>query len=156
VENTRNIHERDAGGLESGRWLPESVQRMPYVEDHPTPNRILVVDDDKGVREAMAGVISDFGYDVAVAANGDEALILLQDSTFGLVFTDFHMPGMDGWRLAEHIKKDSAAIVVLVTASDRRSVEERLPDSCVDSVLFKPFHAEELLSVVAHAFGITT
>jgi CheY-like chemotaxis protein len=114
------------------------------------------VDDDKGVRDAMAGVLSDVGYDVTVAGNGNEALILLQGSTFGLVLTDMQMPGMDGWHLADHIKKDRAAIVVLVTASDRRSVEERLPQSCVDSVLFKPFHVAELLAVVVKAFGEAT
>lgn len=119
--------------------------------------RILVVDDDQSVRVAMAGILSDLGYDVAVAADADEALVLLQDSTVGLVLTDLNMPGMDGLSLARCIKKDSSTPVVLITASDRRSVEPRLKDSVVDSVLFKPFRVDELMAVVIRMFSdITT
>ncbi len=127
-----------------------------YVEAKPNLMRILVVDDDKGVRDAMAGLLDDFGYDVAVAADADEALVLLQDSTVGLVLTDLNMPGMDGLSLARRIKKDSSTPVVLITASDRRSVEARLKDSAVDSVLFKPFRVEELMAVVIKAFSAIT
>jgi CheY-like chemotaxis protein len=124
-----------------------------YVEVKPNLRRILVVDDDKGVRDAMAGILSDFGYDVAAAADGDEALVLLQDSTVGLVLTDLNMPGIDGLSLARRIKKDSSTPVVLITASDRRSVEPRLKDNVVDSVLFKPFRVDELMAVVIKAFS---
>jgi CheY-like chemotaxis protein len=127
-----------------------------YVEDKPNLRRILVVDDDKGIRDAMAGVLGEMGYDVAAAADGDEALVLLQNSTVGLVLTDLNMPGMDGLSLARRIKKDSSTPVVLITASDRRSVEARLKDSVVDSVLFKPFRVEELTAVVAKAFSAIT
>jgi CheY-like chemotaxis protein len=127
-----------------------------YVEGKPNLRRILVVDDDKGVRDAMAGILSDLGYDVSAAADGDEALVLLQDSTVGLVLTDLNMPGMDGLSLARRIKEDSSTPVVLITASDRRSVEPRLKDSVVDSVLFKPFRVEELMAVVMKAFSAIT
>ncbi len=114
------------------------------------------MDDDKGVRDAMAGILNDFGYEVAAAADAYEALTLIEDSSFGLVLTDLNMPGMDGLTLAGRIKNDSSTPVVLITASDRRSVEERLKHSPVDSVLFKPFRVDELMEVVIKAFSTTT
>jgi CheY-like chemotaxis protein len=147
---------RDSPVLDNREWLPPDIQQVPSVKGNSRMRRILVVDDDKGVRDAMAGLLSDLGYDVAVAADGAEAVILLQDATFGLVLTDLNMPGMDGWSLAEHIRKESSVPIVLITASDRRSVEARLKDSSVDSVLYKPFRVEELLGVVIKAFSANT
>ncbi len=156
MENASRMQGRETLTVESRGWPSADIQGLPYVEARPNPRGILVVDDDKGVRDAMAGLLDDFGYDVAVAADGEEALILLQDSTFGLILTDLNMPGMDGWSLAGRIKKDSSTPVVLITASDRRSVEARLKESAVNSVLFKPFRVEDLMAVVTKAFRAIT
>jgi len=139
------------------KWMPAADIWPPiYVEGKPNLRRILVVDDEKGVRDAMEGILSDFGYEVAVASDGDEALVLLQDSPVDLVLTDLNMPGMDGLSLAKRIKKDSSVPVVLITALDRRSVEPRLEGSAVDSVLYKPFRVDELMAVVTKAFSAIT
>jgi CheY-like chemotaxis protein len=143
----------DSAALDNRKWLPAAIRPMGYVEGEPDRRRILVVDDEKGVRDAMAGILSDLGYEVAVAADGDEALVLLKDSTFEIVLTDLNMPGMDGLSLARRIKQDSSTPVVLITGSDKRSVEARIKDSAVDSVLFKPFRVEELMAVVIKAFS---
>jgi CheY-like chemotaxis protein len=156
MENASRVQGSEALTEDSRGWPSADIQGVPYVEGRPKLRRILVVDDDIGVRDTMAGLLSDLGYDVAVAADGEEALILLQDSTFGLVLTDLNMPGMDGWSLAGRIKKDSSTPVVLITASDRPSVEARLKDSAVDSVLFKPFRVEDLMTVVIKAFQAIT
>jgi CheY-like chemotaxis protein len=156
MENAGRMEGNDSITLDRRGWLSPAIQTVPYAEGKPTLKRILVVDDHRGVRDAMAWLLSDLGYDVAVAADGEEALILFQDSTFGLVLTDLNMPGMDGWGLAGRIKKDSNTPVVLITASDRRSVEARIKDSAVDSVLFKPFRVEDLVAVVIKAFRTIT
>jgi CheY-like chemotaxis protein len=156
MENASRVEGSDSLTLDSRGWPSSDIQGVPYVEGKPKLRRILVVDDEKGIRDIMAGLLSDLGYDVAVAADGAEALILFQDSTFGLVLTDLNMPGMDGWSLAGRIKKESSTPVVLITGSDRRSVEARLKDSAVDSVLFKPFRVEDLMTVVIKAFRAIT
>jgi CheY-like chemotaxis protein len=156
MENAGRVEGSDSLTLDRRGWLPVDLQQVPYVEGMPKPRRILVVDDEKGIRDIMAGLLGDLGYDVAVAADGAEALILLQDSDFGLVLTDLNMPGMDGWSLAGRIKEDSSTPVVLITGSDRRSVEERLKDSAVKLVLFKPFRVEDLVAVVIKAFRAIT
>jgi two-component system response regulator ResD len=156
MENASHIEKIDSLTSDKRGWLPADIQGVTLVESKPKLRRILVVDDEKGVRDIMAGLLSDLGYDVAVAADGAEALILLQGVNFGLVLTDLNMPGMDGLNLAGRIKEDSSTPVVLITGSDRRSVEERLKDSAVDSVLFKPFRVEDLVAVVVKAFRALT
>jgi two-component system capsular synthesis sensor histidine kinase RcsC len=151
-----DLEGKDFPALGRRQWLPLDVQSAPCVQDSRDLRRILVVDDDKGVRDVMAGIFGDLGYHVTVAADGAEAVILFQDSTFGLVLTDLNMPGMDGWSLAEQIRKESSVPIVLITASHRGSVEARLKGSSVDSVLYKPFRVEELLSLVIKAFSTHT
>jgi two-component system response regulator MprA len=139
------------------KWLPTADMRpITYAQGKPNPKRILVVDDEEGVRDSLAGILSDFGYEVAVAGDAVEALVLLQDSPFGLVLTDLNMPGMDGLTLARRIKKHTSTPIVLITAVDRKSVEPRLKDSVVDSVLYKPFRVDELMAVVTKAFSAIT
>lgn len=142
--------------VNSREYMPTDIHLRTHDGGKPNPRRILVVDDEKGVRDAIAGLLSDLGYDVAVAADGAEALALIQDAAFGLVLTDLNMPGMDGWSLAERIKKESNVPIVLITGSERRSVDQRLGKSSVDSVLFKPFRVDELVTVVLKAFAAIT
>jgi two-component system, chemotaxis family, chemotaxis protein CheY len=156
MEKAGHMEGKDSPALDNGKRLSPDICPVVYVEGKPNVRRILVVDDEKGVRDAMSGILSDMGYDVAVASDGVEALVLLQDSTFGLVLTDLNMPGMDGLSLARRIKDVSSTPVVLITAADRRSVEARLKDSVVDSVLFKPFRVDELMAVVIKAFSTIT
>jgi len=156
MEKASYVKEKGLSVLDNRGWLPVDIRSVPPVQGKPKLKRVLVVDDDKGVRDVMAGLLGELGYDVAVAADGEEGLVLLQGSTFGLVLTDLNMPGMDGLSLAKRIKKDSSTPVVLITASHRRSVEARLKDSAVDSVLYKPFSVEELMAVVVKAFTANT
>jgi CheY-like chemotaxis protein len=151
MKNVSGLNQTDSLNLDKCGWLPAEIPRVARMEGKQR-RKILVVDDQKGLRDIMAALLSDLGYDVATAADGAEALMLLQGSTFGLVLTDLNMPGMDGWSLAERVKKASSTPVVLITASHKRSVEERLGKSSVDSVLFKPFRVEDLLTVVRKTF----
>ena len=108
-------------------------------------NKILIVDDEKAIRNCLSEMISFMGFDVAVASSGDEALNLFHTDSFDLVLTDLEMPDMDGWALALHIKEKWPHIpVVLITGAEERYVMERMKESCVDYVLFKPFALWEI------------
>lgn len=108
-------------------------------------NKILIVDDEKAIRDCLSEMLSFMGFDVAVASSGDKALNLLHTNSFDLVLTDLEMPEMDGWALALHIKEKWSYIpVVLITGAEERYVMERMKDSCVDYVLFKPFALWEI------------
>jgi CheY-like chemotaxis protein len=106
--------------------------------------RILIVEDDEMLRSLMSSMITMMGFDVTSAESGDEALNQFEKMPFDLVLTDLNMPGMDGWRLARHIKSLSPGTpVVLSTAENRKQTLEKVIDSSVDLVLFKPFGFKE-------------
>jgi hypothetical protein len=58
------MEERDTSVLDNRGWLPVDIRSVPYVQGKPKLRRVLLVDDDKGVRKAMAGLHGDLGYNV--------------------------------------------------------------------------------------------
>ena len=82
------------------------------------PPRILVVDDEATTRTSLAEVLRLEGYDVAVAASGEEAIgIIASQPPFDLMVLDLKMPGMDGLQLTEAVQKRSPdTVIILLTA----------------------------------------
>jgi len=78
--------------------------------------KVLIVDDDMQVREMLHETLSALGYESAMAANGEEALAILQDDFFPIVVSDIRMPGIDGIELLKNIKeKYSETEVISIT-----------------------------------------
>jgi len=78
--------------------------------------RVLVVDDDEGVRYTLRGVLEDAGLSVLEASSGREALGLLESQTVHLVLTDLRMPGMDGLEVLARVRETPGAPrVILIT-----------------------------------------
>ena len=116
------------------------------------PKRILLADDNKAIRVAVAELLEFIGYEVALAINGIEALAAFLENSFDLVLTDFEMPAMDGLSLAGHIKERSPSTpVILLTGSDNEAVLKKVERGPVDSVIFKPFKVEDLERAVQGA-----
>ncbi|TNE50920.1 MAG: sigma-54-dependent Fis family transcriptional regulator [Deltaproteobacteria bacterium] len=76
--------------------------------------RILVVDDEEGIRSFIAEVLEMEGYQVATAADGQEALMLLEEQVYTLLLTDLRMPEMDGMTLVRRAKSLQPELVVIV------------------------------------------
>jgi two-component system, NtrC family, response regulator HydG len=114
--------------------------------------RVLVVDDDPGVRYTLREVLASDGVEVDEAAGGAEALARFEASPAPLVITDLRMPGMDGMELLRRLlARAPATRVVLVTAhgSERQAVEAMKAGAW--DYFRKPFENEELLAVVRRA-----
>lgn len=112
-------------------------------------DRILIVDDEKAIRDILSEMLFVMGFEVTVAGSGHEGLELFLKNSFDLVLTDLQMPGIDGWTLAFNIKEKSPSTrVVLITGSEKKAVMEKLKGSCVDSVMFKPFTLEDIQETV--------
>ena len=121
-------------------------------------HRILVVDDDLSMREFLKILLDRAGYDVTVAASGEDALGQLEETLPDLVMTDLNMPGINGIELLNQVKARAARAetdveVILVTAygSTRTAVQAML-DGAANYVL-KPFNNDELRHVVRRALG---
>ena len=78
--------------------------------------RILVIDDEKDIRELIADILTMNKFEAEVASNGREGIRLFKEKKFDLVFTDLGMPGMSGWQVAKEIKKiNDKTPVALIT-----------------------------------------
>jgi DNA-binding response OmpR family regulator len=76
---------------------------------------ILIVEDEKDVREVMAEMMSYFGYDTLIVSSAEEALEILKDRNFDLIITDLGLPGMDGREMVKRIRLDEINTPILVT-----------------------------------------
>jgi DNA-binding response OmpR family regulator len=113
--------------------------------------RILVVEDERVIREMMAEALSGAGFGVDQAADAEMAEALLEADGYGLLVTDIHMPGRyNGLDLAErmHAAKPDMPILVVTGRPDAlgRVAGMGLPMSA----LIKPFRLAELVSAVRH------
>jgi CheY-like chemotaxis protein len=109
--------------------------------------RILLVDDQRAVRDAISLLLSLDHHTVVPAGNGVEALELFAEQPFDLVITDFEMPLMRGDELASRIKQTARSQPVLMITAYTERLDES--DNPVDAVLTKPFQLEELRQAIA-------
>jgi two-component system, OmpR family, response regulator len=107
--------------------------------------RILVVEDNDGVRDLLQGLFDEQGYEIAVVAGGQEMRQALARESFDVALIDVTLPGADdGFALAEVAGKEGCGII-LVTGDIRHF--DRLRDSGF-SYLLKPFRIEQVLTLV--------
>jgi two-component system, OmpR family, response regulator MprA len=109
--------------------------------------RLLVVDDDPSVREALALVLDLNGFDVATAADGREAIRTLTSDSPDAVVLDVLMPGLDGLEVCRRIRATGDRTPVLMLTA-RTEVSERVAglEAGADDYLAKPFAHEELVA----------
>jgi two-component system response regulator HydG len=114
--------------------------------------RILVVDDDAAMCQLLTDLLSDDGYVVEVANDGDTAIEKFQKNSFALTITDLMMPKMKGTELVRRLREiDNGALVLLVTAFGTiESAVEAMHGGAFHYVT-KPFHNDEILIQVKRA-----
>lgn len=102
--------------------------------------RILVVEEEKAIRDLLLKALSKLGYKATLAGSGEEGLELFYKREYDLVLADLTMSAMDGWTLAVLIKETSPDTpFCLMTGWDAQDIEPKIKTSSVDFVLFKPF-----------------
>lgn len=111
--------------------------------------RVLLVEDEPIIRELMAELLEDAGFDVTATCTGDEAAILLAEQCFAVLLTDITMPGqIDGIGLAKHAREAHPGLPVIFV-SGRPDSEQRtraIPQPM--AFLPKPYNIESLVSTV--------
>ncbi|ANS76198.1 two-component system response regulator [Paenibacillus yonginensis] len=110
--------------------------------------RILVVDDDPYIQELIGHVLVKEGFEVSTAANGLEALSLLQELKADLVILDVMMPEMDGWELCRELEAHYDMPLLMLTAKGDTAQKVKGFELGTDDYMVKPFEAPELIARV--------
>ncbi len=134
----------DAGGREAALEAPKLARG---------DETILVVDDEKAMREVLVQTLRAAGYSVIEAAGGPEALREAAEpsAAIALVLTDVMMPGMSGTELATRLRRARPGLrVVYMSGATREALRQR--DEAIDApFLWKPFSADELTQTIRQA-----
>ncbi|MBQ7455524.1 MAG: response regulator transcription factor [Clostridia bacterium] len=108
--------------------------------------RILVVEDDRELRTLFARVLQRSGYEALEAANGQEALDLLDKNYIDLIISDIMMPVMDGYELVASLREAGISIpVLMITAKDAFDDMRRGFLSGTDDYMVKPVNVSEMV-----------
>ena len=106
--------------------------------------KVLLVDDDARLVEAVQLYLTKAGYEVFAAANGREALQRVYQLRPSLVILDIMMPDMDGWEVCARIRELSEVPIIMLTARGQESDKVRGLKIGADDYLIKPFSLREL------------
>ncbi|MDK2959529.1 MAG: hypothetical protein PWP47_1573 [Synergistaceae bacterium] len=136
---------------ESGEGLPSEKKPLP------AEISILVVDDNRFNRSLTRTILRKMGgpgWKVSLAESGTEALQLMEEEHFDLVFMDVQMPGMDGLECTRLARKKETAhgrrhVIIAMTAYAREGDREMCLDAGMDDYIAKPVEAGELRSVIS-------
>ncbi len=117
--------------------------------------KILVVDDEKGVRELLKQILTDAGYQVITASDGEEALLTLWTESPQVMTLDMKMPVMSGTEVLARLSHDQPDVcLIMVTAiSDVSSAVEAMKLGALDYIT-KPFDREEVVQKVRNAIQV--
>lgn len=111
--------------------------------------RILIVEDDPIIRQTEEYALRRAGFEVTSAADGLKGLDLALDQKPDLIVLDLMLPGLDGYRFAEEVRRaNSEVAIVMVTALDSERDAIRGLDAGADDYIGKPFSMDELLARV--------
>ena len=117
--------------------------------------KVLLVEDDHALREALADTLLLAGHDFKAVGSGEDALLAVAGESFSLVVSDVNMPGMDGHQLLSRLRASHPQLPVLLMTA--HGAVERAVDAMRQGAadyLVKPFEPKALLDLVArHALG---
>jgi len=114
-------------------------------------HKILIVDDEKKIRDLVCFRLEFKGYDVSSAGDGTEALEKVKEFEPDLMVLDIMMPDMSGYEVCKRVKGDSATQqtkVILLSAKGRKQDEEEGLRAGADAYMTKPFRANKLIEKI--------
>lgn len=136
------------------RCAEEHDLELGLVDNNATPlngqgKHVLLVDDVEQNSEWLYDLLAGYGFDVSMAANGEDALACLAGQSVDLLISDQMMPGMDGWELLRQVRERWGHLPVMLYSAVPPRRPQDYPDNLVfDAVLLKPVDSRELLAWV--------
>lgn len=109
-------------------------------------NRVLIIEDEKKIARFLELELKHEGYDVDIAYNGRDGLIIFEQKEYDLILLDILLPGINGMEVCRRIRKDSSVPIIIVSAKDEVTDKVYGLDIGADDYLTKPFAIEELFA----------
>jgi two-component system response regulator HydG len=110
---------------------------------------ILIVDDDPGMTETLADILTDIGHDVAVAGNGYQAIEMIKEKKYDIAFIDIKMPGINGVETFQKMKQfANLPKVVMMTAYSVEDLVEKSLEEGAYTVVYKPLDIKKLVNLI--------
>ena len=106
---------------------------------------ILIIEDEKAIQSVLYELLVDAGYEVSLAGDGVEGLMLFRAKSFSLILLDIMMPKIDGYAVCELIRKESEIPIIMLTAMDEETAQIRAFELRVDDYITKPFSLKLVL-----------
>jgi PAS domain S-box-containing protein len=154
------IRSEPGQGTEVTLWLPRAKESSAAAKEEAQPNqpaearslRVLLVDDDILVSMGAADMLLDLGHSVTEAQSGSHALKLLEsDGPFDVVVTDYAMPGMNGFELAQRIKAIHPRLPIVLATGYAELPADR---SIEFGHLSKPYTSKDLAAALEKALSL--
>jgi two-component system alkaline phosphatase synthesis response regulator PhoP len=112
---------------------------------------ILVIEDTKSVRQILAAMLLEEGYEVITAIDGKDGLEMAKREEPDLIILDVMLPEMNGYEVCCHLKFDEQyehIPVILLTARRKEADRKKAAQTCADAYLTKPFERDQLMQEV--------
>jgi two-component system KDP operon response regulator KdpE len=107
---------------------------------------ILVIDDEPQIQRAIRTILTEKGFKVATASNGEEGLTLAATNEPDIIILDLGLPDMDGVEVCERLREWTQCPIIILSVRDREHDKVTALDKGADDYLTKPFGIEELLA----------
>lgn len=138
--------------------VPESLQQYQTVEQHVAPAKVLLVDDEEAVLQAVKRALKPLNVNLVTACNGFQAGFELERFNPDLIVLDLSMPGIDGFTVIRYIREElgnSEIRIVVVSALGPEQLQRTI-DLGADAAIAKPFDNVELRQTVTGLLELET
>ena len=118
------------------------------------PANILVIDDEKNMRDMVLEMLTTQGHSVTLAVDGNQGIEFFKKGDYDLILTSLSLPGKSGWEVTKEVKSINPSVkVALMTGWGVQIEEEEIKLKGVDYLISKPFKVNQLLFVIANAMS---
>ena len=141
-------------GIKNTQQPNTIITRYTARQQHKFNAQALVVDDNSINQAVACGMLAKFGMTTEVAANGQEAIDMLTQQNFDLVFMDCQMPVMDGYTATQHIREPHSSVqnhqipIIAMTANAMQGDREKCLNAGMDDFIAKPVDMSKLLKLL--------
>jgi len=119
------------------------------VEKSNGKTNVLVVDDLKSIRLTLGGILEDEGHNVVTVEDGYQAIEVVRETHFDVIFMDIKMPGINGVQTFREVKKiDPKAAVIMMTAYSVEDLVKEALEEGAYTIVYKPFDIDRIIAII--------